>query len=112
MRLWAFAGKRGLSDAYGEMLYQLRAALDGSVYQAAIIESGQDPPPNENRLEFPICVSAAEFHKSAWKIAPLSKQCRDFIESIQPYNAPELAAPLVVLNMLDEMVWTTTVVVH
>src|ERR1039458_6918719 len=28
----------------GEMLYQLRAALDGAIYQAAILDSGQDPP--------------------------------------------------------------------
>jgi hypothetical protein len=84
----------------GETLYHLRAALDGSIYQAAIIESGQDPPPHENRLEFPICSRPTEFRDSAWKIQPLSQQCRTFIESIQPYNAPKQLSPeLVILNM-------------
>jgi len=82
----------------GEALYQLRAALDGCIYQAAIIESGQDPPPNENRLEFPVCVTARYFQDAAWKIAPLSQKCRSFIESMQPYNTPELSPELMVLN--------------
>src|SRR6266571_3971800 len=44
----------------GEFLYQLRAALDGAVYGAAIRESGQNPPPDEKRLEFPVCSSVDE----------------------------------------------------
>src|SRR5438876_3878576 len=51
----------------GETLYNFRAALDGCVYQAAISESRQNPPPSENRLEFPICFSPADFRNSAWK---------------------------------------------
>ena len=34
----------------GEMLYQLRAALDSLVYQAAIYDARQDPPPNAQQL--------------------------------------------------------------
>jgi hypothetical protein len=56
----------------GEGLYQLRAALDGSIRGCAILETGQDPPPNENELEFPITFSAQSFKDSTWKIAPLS----------------------------------------
>src|ERR1700722_14400522 len=29
---------------FGEMLYQLRAALDGAIYTAAVLETGNDPP--------------------------------------------------------------------
>jgi len=82
----------------GETLYNFRAALDGCIYRAAIIESKQNPPPGENRLEFPVCSNAAEFLKSARKIEPLSQKCRDFIESIQPYHTPELPAELYIRN--------------
>lgn len=74
----------------GEMLYQLRAALDGSIYEAAVMESRKDPPPNENRLEFPIFQNAAKFKKTADDM-PLPQKLRSFVEAIQPYNAPDLA---------------------
>ncbi len=74
----------------GEALYQLRAALDGSVYAAAVLETGQDPPPNEQRLEFPICSTPSEFANATRKIKPLSQTRRDIVEKIQPYNAPTL----------------------
>lgn len=76
----------------GEMLYQLRSSLDGCIYQAAILDSGQNPPPDEKHLEFPICATAEDFENSARKIRPLSDERKVFIESIQPYNAPELTA--------------------
>ena len=41
----------------GEYLYQLRAALDSSVYASAIQDSGQNPPPKPSSIEFPICES-------------------------------------------------------
>lgn len=77
----------------GETLYQLRAALDGIVYAAAILDSGgQDPPPNEHRLEFPICATKGEFDVAAGKkLWPLSKKRKAIIQAVQPYNAPELA---------------------
>lgn len=76
-----------LSLVFGEMLYQLRAALDSLVYEVAIIDSGKDPPPNAKNLEFPIRRSEASFKSVAGKIAPLSEQHRAMIESIQPYHA-------------------------
>jgi hypothetical protein len=83
----------------GETLYHLRSALDGAVYQAAVIKTGKNPPPDENRLEFPICFRAREFQDSARKIGPLSKKCRRFIQSVQPYKAPKLTSDLLVLNI-------------
>lgn len=74
----------------GEMLYQLRAALDASVYECAILETKKNPPPNENALEFPICRTQADFNKAAWKIRPLAQKQRDIIESVQPYNIDKL----------------------
>lgn len=83
----------------GELLYHLRATLDASIYASAILESGQNPPPYEKNLEFPICDSFDDFKKSTWKIRPLSQERLSFIEQIQPYNVPELAPELKVFNL-------------
>lgn len=80
-----------LSLEFGEFLYQLRAALDSLVYELAIIDSGQDPPPDAEKLEFPIRRSKASFDDAAWKIRPLSDLHREMIESIQPHNLEDLA---------------------
>ncbi|MEX0754006.1 MAG: hypothetical protein WD556_02670 [Actinomycetota bacterium] len=83
-----------LSVELGAMLYQLRAALDACVYQAAILESGQDPPPHERDLEFPLCTKPADFGSSAKKIAPIKQpKLRDYIERVQPYHIPHLRRP-------------------
>jgi hypothetical protein len=82
----------------GEFLYQLMAALDACVYKAAIIDSGQSPPPKHKHLYFPICNSHEKFKEAGNKIAPLASKRRDIIEAMQPYNAPELAAEGLVFN--------------
>jgi hypothetical protein len=75
-----------LSIHLGEMLYNLRAALDGCIYQTAILDSGQDPPPDDGQLEFPICRTPENFANSQRKIAPLSDKHRRWIEDVQPYT--------------------------
>ena len=80
----------------GEILYQLRAALDGAIYACAIEETGQDPPPNSRDLEFPICATAEHFKKVDRKIRPLTGERREIVEACQPYNMvpnldPEIA---------------------
>ena len=83
-----------LSLELGELLYQLRAALDACIYQAAIIDSRQDPPPHENALEFPICATEATFKTSTRKIAPLKNQrVRKFIHDVQPCHIQYLKTP-------------------
>lgn len=83
----------------GEFLYQLRAALDASVYRAAIIDSKTNPPPNEGQLLFPICTSPAEFKNASAKIRPLNKKRREIIEAVQPYLVPNIAPELIVHNI-------------
>lgn len=80
-----------LSLEFGEMLYQLRATLDSLVYELAIIDSGEDPPPDADKLEFPIRSSETAFDQAAWKMRPLSELHRDMIESIQPYDIEQRA---------------------
>lgn len=80
-----------ISLELGEMLYQLRAALDACVYQAAIYETKKDPPPDENALEYPVCVSEDGFQKSAWKVRQIEHpDLADFIRRSQPFNIPKL----------------------
>lgn len=84
----------------GEQLYHLRSTLDACIYEAAILESGQDPPSDEQALEFPICSTAIQFRNSRRKIRPITDQNRlTIIESVQPYNAPELPDELMVYNI-------------
>lgn len=73
----------------GEFFYQLRAALDGSSHAAYVLENG---PPSEDvakDLGFPICPSPERFAARSTKMVPLSPQRRAFIESVQPYKAPQ-----------------------
>lgn len=71
---------------FGEVLYQLRATLDSCIYDSAIVKTGKNPPPDEGKLQFPICESSKEFKGRAHYIAPLADEVKAFIESIQPYQ--------------------------
>jgi hypothetical protein len=73
----------------GEALYQLRSALDACIYQGSIYASGQNPPPDENKLEFPICADANEFPRLAKRrLFALPQKVQEEIERMQPYNTP------------------------
>lgn len=95
-----------LSLELGEALYQLRAALDSCVYTAARIDSGQTPPPNEEKLGFPICRTEKSWIGSSGQIAPLSDMRRAMISDIQPCHAatqsPGLREVSEVLDMLND----------
>jgi hypothetical protein len=80
-----------LSLELGEMFYQLRAALDGVIYKAAVIAEGIDPPSNANRVEFPICIDLAKFSRNTINDPPFPNNLRDWVETIQPYNASKTA---------------------
>jgi len=95
----------------GEMLHQLRAALDASIYECAIVETGKRPPPNEQHLEFPIFETSPGFAKNApGMLGPLTQDRWDIIEAVQPYNiskltlAPEqmVANPNCTLSILND----------
>jgi hypothetical protein len=84
----------------GEMLYQLRSALDACIYQATIYASRQDPPPNQDQTEFPVCFDRKDFLRQAKRrLALLPQAIQNAIEGIQPYNIPPLPLELVVKNL-------------
>jgi hypothetical protein len=88
----------------GDAIHNLRSALDHLIYAVAVYEaSGQNPPPDENRLSFPICDSPEKFRDSSGKIKSLSAGIRTAIETCQPYNRrhPDLPPLLSILAVSD-----------
>jgi hypothetical protein len=82
----------------GELLYQLRSALDACVYETSCLNSGHRPPPDESRLEFPICDTPQSFKISRHKTRQLTTEQQKLIEAFQPYNAPGLESADVPYN--------------
>ena len=80
-----------LSLVLGEHLYQLRSALDACIYQATVYATGKNPPPDENKLEFPITSDPTEWPKLAKRrLAELPVGVQKGIESVQPYHSLSL----------------------
>ena len=77
----------------GEFFYQLRAALDSLIYQASVYSEGLDPPSNQDKVEFPICIDEGKFNRNAVNKPPFPAPLRDWILSIQPYVARDPAHP-------------------
>jgi len=89
----------------GDCIHNLRSALDHFIYAVAIRESGQDPPPSERTLQFPIADSPEKYGGQLWHIKPLSLSVRAGIERLQPYNRrhPSLPPLLGLLRDLDDL---------
>lgn len=88
----------------GDCVHNLRAALEHLVYAIAIHESGQNPPPKEDRLAFPIADDPGDFKEVSRRIATLSDTVQTAIERIQPYNRthPTLPPPLAILRDFEK----------
>ncbi len=86
----------------GDVIHNLRSALDRLAYQLAILNApSEDPPPG---TEFPIFLDQEKFRakgkgSGAYKVRGIAPHVRDRIESLQPYDAPE--RPLWVLQQLS-----------
>ena len=88
--------KNDLALELGEFFYQLRAALDGAIFKAAEIGSAPGMPANENSLEFPICPNRRKFEGSAFYAGPFHQDLKNWLEAVQPYNAPNSGNPDIV----------------
>lgn len=86
----------------GDIVHNLRCALDHLVYAIAVHESGQKPPPFEHRLMFPICDTGTIFRdESKKRLATLSDRVRAAIEIVQPYNRPHETLPPLLAILRD-----------
>ena len=71
----------------GEFAYQLRAALDGLMWDALTHIHGAEPASHEaTRLEFPIVRTDAEFSKRGFHQFRFPQKLKEWLESVQPYK--------------------------
>lgn len=72
----------------GEYAYQLRAALDGLIWDAITFTQGTEPPADANRLEFPILNGKVRNFKDCGFLKfPFPDKLKIWLESIQPDSA-------------------------
>lgn len=76
-----------LSLVFGELVYELRAALDNCLYATAVLVSGENPPPDASRLEWPIREDLKAWKAQLSRYRALPDEVRDALERIQPYRA-------------------------
>jgi len=60
-----------LALIFSEWLAALRAALDNALYALAAATSGQNPPPQAERIQYPICTTPEDFKKQAKRLTML-----------------------------------------
>ncbi len=71
----------------GDALSNFRSALDHSIYTLASIKSRQDPPPDADKLSFPIA-EPNQLSKHLWRLGILENDSAFVaeIDLLQPYN--------------------------
>lgn len=74
--------------ASGDVLVDLRSALDYGVYALAIANGGKPIPDHAHRLEFPICEDDTAWKQAIGrhKLHGLSPNAVDYIRSVQPFG--------------------------
>ncbi len=69
-----------------DAVHNMRCALDHLVYGLAIRRFKVDPPPDAERLAFPICDSPESFREAKGCIHTLSDPVQTAVERLQPYH--------------------------
>ncbi|MGB8650996.1 MAG: hypothetical protein WCD35_10080 [Mycobacteriales bacterium] len=90
-----------LSILTGEWLYNLRTALDYTIWAAAVCQSGQAPPPNEGVLQYPIYDTPKVWANNLRRLEPLADHQRRMLEQMQPFNSTDSDANY--LGWLNEL---------
>ena len=85
--------ENSLAFELGEFFYNMRAALDSTIYQAAVFLEHPDPPTKPDSLYFPICDTRERFEKHGFDKRKFPTDLIDWMRSIQPYNAPNTTDP-------------------
>lgn len=90
---------KGWGLRVSDILGDVRFALDHIAYQLAIANTGEDPPPDVKDIQFPVLKNPARWAEKDGHgkfargsglnaTAHMSNKAQTFIESIQPYHAP------------------------
>ncbi|WP_433530598.1 hypothetical protein ACQPYA_00100 [Micromonospora sp. CA-263727] len=77
-----------LALIFSEWLAALRASLDNAIYALAAATTGQNPPPQAERIQYPICSTPTEFKSQAKRLTMLSRHIIEALEKSQPYQSP------------------------
>lgn len=77
-----------LSLVFSEWLATIRSSLDNGLYAWVAAITGQNPPPQAERLQYPICTSPAEFKKQRTRLSAVPAEIVDAVEMAQPYQSP------------------------
>ncbi|MGH3628907.1 MAG: hypothetical protein ACRDRL_15910 [Sciscionella sp.] len=76
-----------LSAIVGDCVFGLRSALDHAVFDLAVAHTGEDPPPNESKIEFPIFLSEDEFASAGKRrLAAVPPAAQQYAASVQPFQ--------------------------
>lgn len=76
-----------LTILLGEALQNLRAGLDNCLYAVAVIDSGKNPPPGADRLQWPIALTPSEWRDNRKRLHHLSPHLVTALHRIQPFLA-------------------------
>ncbi|MEX2401245.1 MAG: hypothetical protein WD423_10765 [Rhodothermales bacterium] len=91
----------------GDILFNLRCALDHLVFYLAIVDSGKNPPERARRLMFPVTNSDDQLEGAigARRLFGCSEETIDYIRSVQPYVAfdDSQKSPLRTINYLNNV---------
>lgn len=77
-----------LSLIFGEWLATIRSSLDNGLYAWVAAVTKQNPPPQADRLQYPICSTPAEFKKQRSRYSAVPSEVIDALEMAQPYQSP------------------------
>ncbi len=69
----------------GEWLYNIRSTLDYLMWATAAYASGENPPPNEDKLQYPIYDSERAWRNNLYRLEPLAEHHREMLHIMQPF---------------------------
>ncbi len=76
-----------MSLAFSDWLAALRAAVDNGLYAWVAAVTGQNPPPDASKLQFPIASTPKEFRDQAKRLANVPADIVARLEHAQPYHS-------------------------
>jgi hypothetical protein len=69
----------------GDWLYNIRSTLDYLIWATAAYASGENPPPNDDRLQYPIYDSERAWRNNLYRLEPLAEHHREMLHIMQPF---------------------------
>ena len=90
----------GFALELGEWLYNLRACLDYIIWATCAHVTGQVPPPDEGKLQYPIYEHESAWDDNLYRLKHLRDHHREMLLRMQPFNSDADANYLGVINRL------------